>query len=283
MDIYIIRDNLTEHLCTALAEHVVDGFASIYEDAKRLHPSDVSVLEQTRRFLLEIQSWSDKTISSETRRILGFIPSLRKILKCINYINIRSIALMKRHVLKEVDDAYVSKNTPGVKQFVHQVYVQSSREFFHDTSLLDFTLQGTRLRQNRVVRETIRKALTACIPLQDLLMKIPDDDDFSLQNTYRSEDNGREREQENDHEREPEKTEEKQEVDDKTVEGTGTEEEEKGSIADIVASFDLLYDEETSLFDTTTKPVQESLPIKRKTKKNERLGNSETKKTDDEV
>ena len=70
----------------------MNGFTSIFKDAVRVNL--LHVQDQVKRFLLDIQNWNEEIISNETKRILTFFPSLRKILKTINFINIRSLSLM---------------------------------------------------------------------------------------------------------------------------------------------------------------------------------------------
>jgi len=174
MDIFIIKDELTTNLCTGISPHIVDGFTSIYEDAVRHSPMRVS--EQMKKFLLDIQNWNATTVVNETRRILGHFPTLRKVLKSINYINIKSLSLMGRHNVV-IDDTYISTNTPSVRSFIHRVYMNASKEFFHDVTLMDSSNPGVRPRQISVVYGSIKQVLNESVPLTDLLYNIADDDD----------------------------------------------------------------------------------------------------------
>lgn len=174
MDIFIIKDELTTNLCTGISPHIVDGFTSIYEDAVRHSP--MRVIEQMKRFLIDIQNWNTSTIVNETRRVLGHFPTLRKVLKSINYINIKSLSLMGRHNVV-IDDTYISTNTPSVRDFIHRVYMNASKEFFHDVTLMDSSNPGVRPRQILVVQGSIKQVLNESVPLTDLLFNIADDDD----------------------------------------------------------------------------------------------------------
>ena len=116
MDIYIVKDNLINNLCTGIIPHILDGFTSIYEDAVRVNPRNP--FEQNKRFLLDIKSWPERIIIRESKRVVNEFKMLRKVLKTINYINIKSLALIGKHNIS-VDDAYVSQNTPSVVTFIH--------------------------------------------------------------------------------------------------------------------------------------------------------------------
>ena len=122
----------------------LDGFMSIYEDALRVNPKNT--YEQNKRFLLEIKNWPPRIIATETKRIVAQFKMLRKVIKTINFINIKSLALIGKNNVT-VDDDYVSKNTPSVYTFIHKVYTNSAKEFFHDEHLMNFGVSGTRAKQ----------------------------------------------------------------------------------------------------------------------------------------
>ena len=177
MDIYIVKDNLINNLCTGIIPHILDGFTSIYEDAVRVNPRNP--FEQNKRFLLDIKSWPERIIINESKRVVTQFKMLRKVLKTINYINIKSLALIGKHNIS-VDDAYISQNTPSVITFIHKIYMNSAKEFFHDDALLNFTISGTRSRQSTVIESVIKQILNESVPMNDLLFNINDDTEDSL-------------------------------------------------------------------------------------------------------
>ena len=152
MDIFIIKKELINNLCIGISCHIVDGFTSIFEDAVRVNP--LHIQDQVKRFLLDIQNWNEEIISNETKRILTFFPSLRKILKTINFINIKSLSLMGRHKLT-INDDYIASQTSNVCTFVHRVYMYASKEFFHDETLLNPSYPNTRPRQIQIIQNII--------------------------------------------------------------------------------------------------------------------------------
>ena len=177
MDIYIVKDNLINNLCTGIIPHILDGFTSIYEDAVRVNPRNP--FEQNKRFLLDIKTWPERIIIRESKRVVNEFKMLRKVLKTINYINIKSLALIGKHNIS-VDDAYVSQNTPSVVTFIHKIYMNSAKEFFHDDALLNFSISGTRSRQSSVIESVIKQILNESVPMNDLLLNINDDTEDSL-------------------------------------------------------------------------------------------------------
>ena len=177
MDIYIVKDNLINNLCTGIIPHILDGFTSIYEDAVRVNPRNPH--EQNKRFLLDIKTWPERIIIRESKRVVNEFKMLRKVLKTINYINIKSLSLIGKHNIS-VDDAYISQNTPSVVAFIHKIYMNSAKEFFHDDALLNFTISGTRSRQSTVIESVIKQILNESVPMNDLLFNINDDTEDSL-------------------------------------------------------------------------------------------------------
>ena len=125
MDIFIVKKNLINSLCSSLVPHILDGFMSIYEDAVCVNPNNL--YDQNKRFLLDIKNWPEKIATTEAKRIVSQFKMLRKILKTINFINIKSLALIGKNNI-QVDDAYVSQNTPSVVSFVHNIYINASKE-----------------------------------------------------------------------------------------------------------------------------------------------------------
>ena len=177
MDIFIVKENLINNLCTGLIPHILDGFMSIYEDALRVNPKNT--YEQNKRFLLEIKNWPQRIIAKETKRRVAQFRMLRKVIKTINFINIKSLALIGKNNIS-VDDIYISKNTPQVDVFIHNIYTNSSKEFFHDERLMNFGISGTRARQASVIESVIKRLLNEAVPIHDLLYNIVDDTDESL-------------------------------------------------------------------------------------------------------
>ena len=173
MDIYIVKDNLINNLCTSIIPHILDGFTSIYEDALRANPRNP--LEQNKRYLMDIKNWPEHIIANETKRIVSQFKILRQVLKTINYINIKSLALIGKNSIK-LDDNYVSKNTPSNEVFVHKIYINSAKECFHDDVLMNFKVTGTRQRQYKVIENVIIQFLNEIVPMIDLLSTIEDDD-----------------------------------------------------------------------------------------------------------
>ena len=177
MDIFIVKDNLVDSLCSGLVPHILDGFVSIYEDSVRVNPKKPH--EQYKRFLLDIKLWPPNIITAETKRIVALFKTLRKVVKTINYINIKSLSLIGRHNI-HVDDDYISKHTPSVDNFIHMVYMNSAKEFFHDDSLMNYSVPGTRLRQSTIVEAVIKQLLHQFVPISELLHNINDDTDITL-------------------------------------------------------------------------------------------------------
>jgi hypothetical protein len=176
MDIYIIRNNLVEHLCNGVSHHIVNGFTSIYEDAVRTDP--VNTAKQMKMFIKDIENWPDETVERATNLVIKEFPSIRKVLKTINYINIKSVALINRHSI-EINDTYISTKTPPIKRFVHDIYRLTGQELFHDESLMNASLPGTRMKQLRIINGVITRLITSCVPLTDLLERISDEEDPS--------------------------------------------------------------------------------------------------------
>ena len=143
MDIFIVKENLINVLCSGIVPHILDGFMSIYEDALRVNSRNP--FEQNKRYLLEIKTWPEHVIKTESKRIVEEFKILRKVLKTINFINIKSLALIGKNNIT-VDDEYISKNTPNIYSFIHKIYTNSAKDFFHDENLMNFGVSGTRLK-----------------------------------------------------------------------------------------------------------------------------------------
>jgi len=201
MDIFIVKDELINCLCLGITPHIVDGFTSIYEDAVRLNKNNAK--EQYKRFLLDIQNWPERIVNNETKRIMEQFPTLRKVLKTINYINIKSLALIGRHKVV-INDSYVASHTPSVTKFIHNVYCYSAKEFFHDHTVMDASLPGTRSRQYAIITSIIKQVLNECVPIDELLHNINDDTEETLTNENDEHDDNNDEDQEEQDEQEQE-------------------------------------------------------------------------------
>jgi len=128
---------------------------------------------------MDVKNWPEHIIANETKRIVSQFKILRQVLKTINYINIKSLALIGKNSIK-LDDNYVSKNTPSNEVFVHKIYINSAKACFHDDVLINFKVTGTRQRQYKVIENVIIQFLNEIVPMIDLLSTIEDDDDTDV-------------------------------------------------------------------------------------------------------
>lgn len=173
----VARDELINTLCENLSNHIMDGFNSIIEDASNLCKKNrIPFKEQVQICMKDILHWEKDIIISETTRILTQFPSIRKILKMITIANIKILSTFEYYEV-ELDDRYVSKKTPNLREFVHRVYINSAKEFFHCPDVLLSKVYKDRHRQFEVVVNVIRKVLNDYMPLDDMLSKLNIDDD----------------------------------------------------------------------------------------------------------
>uniref|UniRef100_A0A6C0CT91 Uncharacterized protein n=1 Tax=viral metagenome TaxID=1070528 RepID=A0A6C0CT91_9ZZZZ len=178
MDIFIVKEELINNLCLGITSNIVDGFSSMMEDARKIAPSG-RVKDQMKRFLIDIRDWTPDMIQRETYRIVKLFPSLRKVLKTINFINIKSLSLMGRHVVV-IDDQYIATKTPSISSFIHNVYKYSAREFFHDETLFVDDMPGIRHRQSTIITSVIKQILNECVPIEDMLHTVVDDEEANF-------------------------------------------------------------------------------------------------------
>ena len=150
---------------------------SISEDAVKLCKQNrVSFNEQIRTCMCDILHWEDDILQTECKRIRSKFPSIVKLLKSITIANIRILSTFEYYDV-ELNDMYVSRKTPNFKEFIHKVYIDAAKEFFHYPELLSPDAYKHRNRQFDIVVSVIRKVLNDYIPIDDMLSKLQTNDD----------------------------------------------------------------------------------------------------------
>lgn len=169
MDIASITEKkLVRNLCCNLSSLIYEGFQSMYDESRKKKSSYMVFFHA---FLKDIPNWNDSMIEQETQRIKQLYPCLNKVLKMIIYINIKTLALLNQHDMEEVTVEYVKQHTPKHTWFIHQVYIMSAKEFMKTSynNVVDDRLLP-------IIQRNIKFCIMKCVPMQDLLVRVNDDD-----------------------------------------------------------------------------------------------------------
>jgi hypothetical protein len=165
-----MEDNLTPLLLDAkeeylgqvtdvMAPHVLTTFAEMHADAASRHKGRVLLSFQHR--LREIPGWNANVVRQKTQDIEVRYKSLGKLIAAlfVSVVKIMSTIRLNR------DRPNIRLRLPSNDAFVHQVYIQTAREFYTNPHLIHES-RGARIK---TVREGVRAAVREMLPIDDIL------------------------------------------------------------------------------------------------------------------
>lgn len=141
-----------------LAPFVLTALRDLYVDAQK-HKG--KVLLSFQRALREIPTWNSHVVRQRTQEIEVRYKSLGKLIAAlfVSVVKIMSTIRLNR------ERPNIRLKLPSNDAFVHQVYIQTAREFYQNPHLINES-RGTRIA---TVKEGVRAAVREMLPIDDIL------------------------------------------------------------------------------------------------------------------
>jgi hypothetical protein len=163
-------DNLTPLLIDAkeeylgqvtdvLAPFVLTAFRDMYADASK---NKGKVLLTFQRALREIPGWNAHVVRQKTQDIEVRFQSLGKLIAAL-FVSV--VKIMSSIRLSRDRQPNIRLKLPSNDAFVHQVYIQTAREFYNTPTLIN---ENRAVRIN-TVREGVRAAVREMLPIDEIL------------------------------------------------------------------------------------------------------------------
>lgn len=163
-------DNLTPLLLDAkeeylgqvtdvLAPFVLTTFRDMYAEAAK-HKG--KVLLSFQRSLREIPAWNSHVVRTHTQDIEVRYKSLGKLIAAL-FVSV--VKIMSSIRLSRDRQPNIRLKLPSNDAFVHQVYIQTAREFYNTPTLIN---ENRTVRIN-TVREGVRAAVREMLPIDEIL------------------------------------------------------------------------------------------------------------------
>lgn len=164
------RDEYERQLRYLLAPLLYQGVQSIYEDARENSTKD-NVLRTFQELLLEIPKWNSDMIEMECKRMTDTCDWLYDLVTAVFVINVKILTSVK---LNEGKDQFNLK-MPTMDAFIHGVYIEIARGFFHNTHLMYYETNQQKHKQRckaiKLIQDCISDTIRSKLPIQSILQE----------------------------------------------------------------------------------------------------------------
>ncbi len=152
------KEEYTGQVTDVLAPFVLTTLRDLYVEAQK---NKGKVLLSFQRALREIPSWNSHVVRQRTQDIEVRYKSLGKLIAAlfVSVVKIMSTIRLNR------ERPNIRLKLPSNDAFVHQVYIQTAREFYQNPHLINES-RSTRIA---TVKEGVRAAVREMLPIDDIL------------------------------------------------------------------------------------------------------------------
>ena len=162
-------------LITILTPHVIEGFRSIFDEARNVCNSNnenEKYLMTFQNFISRIPKWNSLLVEQETMRILekSQCKYLEDLISCVHIIQLKILTCVRvGSKQKKIDIAI-----PKLKEFIHKVYETVARQLYKNIYLFENNIPPLQVQKNNrefelIVKDSILNAIRDNIPVDRLL------------------------------------------------------------------------------------------------------------------
>ena len=179
----VAKDEYTKQLVAILGPLVLQGCEAIYEDSKHAD-NERDVIYNFQVLLKQVPTWNSNMISEECARISATCDWLHDLITAVFVTNVKILTSVK--IINKAKQFKLKM--PNFDTFVHAVYIESARHFFHNPFQLYEYEKTTKRNKNRkealkavgcCIEETIRQLLPVRHILQEYMQDNGcEDDDY---------------------------------------------------------------------------------------------------------
>lgn len=165
------RDEYERQLGYILAPLLYQGVQSIYEEDAVQNSTRENVLRVFQELLLEIPEWNESMIQTECKRISDTCDWIYELITAVFVINVKILTSVK---LIENERQFNLK-MPTLEAFIHAVYIEIARAFFHNTHLMYYENSHQKHKQRskaiKLIRECISDTVRSKLPIRSILQE----------------------------------------------------------------------------------------------------------------
>lgn len=171
----VAKDEYTKQLNSILAPLVMEGIESIYNDAKAIE-NENDVIYNFQVLLKEVPQWNTHIISNECERIQRVCDWMHDLVTAVFVTNVKILTSVK---IVNKSKQFKLK-MPNFDTFVHAVYIEVARYFFHNPFLMFEYERITKRNKNKkeglkAVQGCVEETIRVLLPVQHILKEYMQD------------------------------------------------------------------------------------------------------------
>ena len=175
------RDEYSIRLINILTPTVIEGFRSIFEEARDLckdNEEESKYLMTFQNFLARIPKWNQVIIDGETARIVAKSACnyLEDLLTCVHITQLKTLTSIRVAPRQKKIDLVV----PKLCSFIHKIYIKAARKLYTNVYLFETDVPALQKQKNSrevevIVRETIMNVVRDSMPVEQILRAYMDE------------------------------------------------------------------------------------------------------------
>ena len=172
----VAKDEYTKQLNSILAPLILEGVDSIYNDAKKIE-NEHDVIHNFQLLLKEVPHWNTHIISTECQRLQNVCDWMHDLVTAVFVTNVKILTSVK---IVNKSKQFKLK-MPNFETFVHAVYIEAARHFFHNPFLFYEYDRVTKRNKNkkealRSIQNNVEETIRILLPVQHILKEYMQDD-----------------------------------------------------------------------------------------------------------
>lgn len=175
------RDEYSIRLINILTPTVIEGFRSIFEEARDLckdNEEESKYLMTFQNFLARIPKWNQVIIDGETARIVAKSACnyLEDLLTCVHITQLKTLTSIRVAPRQKKIDLVV----PKLCSFIHKIYIKAARKLYTNVYLFEADVPALQKQKNSreveaIMRETIMNVVRDSMPVEQILRAYMDE------------------------------------------------------------------------------------------------------------
>lgn len=165
------RDEYERQLGYILGPLLYQGVQSIYEEDAVKNSTNDNVLRVFQELLLEIPEWNESMIQTECKRISDTCDWIYDLITAVFVINVKILTSVK--LIQ--NERQFNLKMPTLEAFIHAVYIEIARAFFHNTHLMYYENSHQKHKQRskaiKLIRECISDTVRSKLPIRSILQE----------------------------------------------------------------------------------------------------------------
>ena len=171
----VAKDEYTKQLNSILAPLIMEGIESIYDDAKKVE-NEKDVIHNFQLLLKEVPHWNSHIITNECDRIKKVCDWMHDLVTAVFVTNVKILTSVK---IVNKSKQFKLK-MPNFDTFIHAVYIETARFFFHNPFLLFEYERITKRNKNKKeglknIKGSVEETIRVLLPVQHILQEYMQD------------------------------------------------------------------------------------------------------------